>query len=407
MRPRKEPNYNMCLTAFRAGNRLRERCLDLGCASAGALRRGGAGGRRGPRRRSSVLQQPIRQPVRELEPDGAAARHRRRSSSPRTRMRTRPGGGLEIFSMEDDRRRRHAPHLLQHRRPPLRLPRGRSPARRGRARPCGASWTPTATAGSRATDGESLRIVDLERAVEGELVAGNAHVSGADWSPGEEILYYSGGRHEPRSTTSTRSRATASPTRTSPSTAALRERRPRFNLGGTSLAFERIDATGKGQIWIATSLGLRALTTGGPGTRRWRARRTSWARTPTPCSRRTGGCVLFRRLMATGNGGLGVWDFMTIRTDVTGATAVPFVTGARLPRRRRTGTPTGIVFVEVAPGSGPQLVFVDAHRRRAPRADDGGRGVPDGLPALADGQLARTSLPGRPRSCPPPPRRRR
>ena len=40
-------------------------------------------------------------------------------------------------------------------------------------------------------DGESLRILDLARAVEGELVPGNAHVSGADWSPGEEVLFYS------------------------------------------------------------------------------------------------------------------------------------------------------------------------------------------------------------------------
>ena len=72
-----------------------------------------------------------------------------------------------------------------------------------------------------------------------------------------------------------------------------------------------------------------------------------------------GRIVLFRRLMATGNGGLGVWDFMTIRTDVTGATPVPFLTGA-VYRGAADWNATGIVFIEVASGSGPQLVFVDA-----------------------------------------------
>jgi hypothetical protein len=209
-----------------------------------------------------------------------------------------------------------------------------------------------------ATDGESLRIVDLARAVEGELVAANAHVSGADWSPGEEVLYYSAAGqgslddlYQITSNGQSNQNLTLS--------ANLRERRPRFNAGGTALAFERIDASGRGQIWLATSLGLRALTTGGTAG-------DALAGTPyivgsdadpvfSPDSR----LLLFRRLVATGNGGLGVWDLMTVRTDVTSATPTTLVTGAAF-RGAPDWNATGIIFIETVPGSGPQLVFVDA-----------------------------------------------
>ena len=211
-----------------------------------------------------------------------------------------------------------------------------------------------------ATDGESLRIIDLSRAVEGELVPGNAHVSGADWSPGEEILYYSGvGTTAADDLYQITSNGQSNQNLTM--TTALRERRPRFNLGGTALAFERIDADGKGVIWLATSLGLRALTTGAPG-----PAGEALAGTPyvvgsdaDPVFSPDGRIVLFRRLVATGNGGLGVWNFVTIRTDVTDAVATPFITGTAF-RGAADWNATGIVFVEVAPGSGPQLVFVDA-----------------------------------------------
>ena len=123
-----------------------------------------------------------------------------------------------------------------------------------------------------AADGESLRLIDLSRQVEGELVAGNAHVSGADWSPGEEVLFYSAAA----SGTSTAEdlyqiTSNAQQNANLTSTPNVRERRPRFNSGGTNLAFEHVEAGGKGQIWIATSLGLRTLTSGGDGTEIGRA----------------------------------------------------------------------------------------------------------------------------------------
>ena len=210
-----------------------------------------------------------------------------------------------------------------------------------------------------AADGESLRIVDLSRAVEGELVPGNAHVSGADWSPGEEVLYYSAaGSATDDDLFQITSNGQSNQNLTS--TAALRERRPRFNLSGTGLAFERIDASGRGQIWIATSLGLRTLTPAA-------AAGEALANTPyvvgseaDPVFSPDGRLVLYRQLQATGNGGLGVWALMTIRTDVSGATPTPLVSGGGAYRGAPDWSATGIVFVETVSGTGPQLVLVDA-----------------------------------------------
>jgi hypothetical protein len=211
-----------------------------------------------------------------------------------------------------------------------------------------------------AADGESLRIVDLSRAVEGELVAGNAHVSGADWSPGEEILYYSAaGSATDDDLFQITSNGQSNQNLTS--TTGLRERRPRFSLSGSALAFERIDATGRGQIWIATSLGLRILT---PNMTAGEA----LAGTPyvvgseaDPVFSPDGRFVLYRQLVATGNGGLGVWALMTIRTDVASAAPVPFVTGGGAYRGAADWNATGVIFVETVSGTGPQLVFVDAN----------------------------------------------
>lgn len=209
-----------------------------------------------------------------------------------------------------------------------------------------------------ATDGESLRILDLERAVEGELVAANAHVSGADWSPGEEVLYYSAaGQNALDDLYQISSNGQSNQNLTL--TGTLRERRPRFSAGGTSLAFERIEGTGRGQIWVATSLGLRALTPGGTAGEALAGTPYVVGSDADPVFSPDGRSLLFRRLVATGNGGLGVWDLLTIRTDVANATPTTIVTG---PAYR--GAPDwaagGIVFIETVSGSGPQLVLVDA-----------------------------------------------
>jgi Tol biopolymer transport system component len=209
-----------------------------------------------------------------------------------------------------------------------------------------------------ANDGTALHIVDLSRQVEGELVPGNAHVTGADWSPGEEVLYYSAAGQTPNGDLYTITSNAQSNTNLT-MTDALSERRPRFNSAGTSLLFERIDpATGLDQVWIATGLGLRVLTTGGtPG--------AALAGTPyivgsdaDPVFSPDGNTVLFRRLVATGNGGLGMWDLMTVRLDTSDVPPAVFVTGPAYRGPADWG-PLGIVFIETVAGSGPQMVLVD------------------------------------------------
>jgi len=103
---------------------------------------------------------------------------------------TQKGGGLDIFAMEDtgaNVTRLTFCNTADRRCDYLEAIPGTDRARQAVRRLLDSNGDGKVTS----ADGESLRIVDLNRAVEGELVAGNAHVSGADWSPGEEILYYS------------------------------------------------------------------------------------------------------------------------------------------------------------------------------------------------------------------------
>ena len=210
-----------------------------------------------------------------------------------------------------------------------------------------------------AADGESLRILDLGRAVEGELVPGNARVTGADWSPGEELLFYSaagqGGLDDLYQITSN-----GQSNQDLTVSSALRERRPRFNTGGTALAYERIEGVTKAQIWLATSVGVRALTTGSPGTAGEPLAGTPYlvGSDADPAFSPDGRTVVYRRLVGLGNAGAGQWDLYTMRTDVTGATPVAIVSGGGAFRSSPDWGPGGIIYVETA-GAGPQLVLVN------------------------------------------------
>ena len=268
---------------------------------------------------------------------------------------------------------------------PLRLPRGAFPARRGTARPCGGSTDSNGDGRITAADGESLRDRGPRRGggrrararrrarLRRGLVAGRGR-SSSTARPAR-----------PRTTTSSRWTRNGQNNQNLTSTADVRERRPRFNPSGTSLAFERIDATGRGQIWIVTSLGLRTLITERDGGRgRWPTRRTSWARMPTPTSRRTAGSL---RVPAAGRDRqrrprrVGPHDHPHRRGRCHPG---PFVSGG--------GAYRGARGLETRPASssrrrsraaGPQLVFVDADRRGPARATDRGHRLRHRLPALA------------------------
>ena len=109
-----------------------------------------------------------------------------------------------------------------------------------------------ADGGLTAADGQSLLVVDLSRAVEGRLFPQSSHVTGIDWSQGGEVLVYSADgdgavedlyRVDPNGQNNRN--LTLSPN--------VRERRPRLDAAASVAVYERIEADGKGQIFIFAS----------------------------------------------------------------------------------------------------------------------------------------------------------
>jgi Tol biopolymer transport system component len=221
-------------------------------------------------------------------------------------------------------------------------------------------------------DGEALLIVDLSRGVEGGLLQSNAKVSGIDWSPTGDVLVYSaageGGVEDLY-----RADPNGQNTRNLTSTAGVRERRPRIDPSGSAALFERIDSTGKGQIWLYSSTGAQVrVTSGGEGTQALAGTPYVVGADADPDYSPDGRSLVFRRLTATGNAGLGSWDIMTVRLDGTGLTTL--VTGPAFRGAPDWG-PKGIVFPEIDTTSA-RLVLV--------QGDGSGRQVPVTLGASFD-----------------------
>jgi Tol biopolymer transport system component len=221
-------------------------------------------------------------------------------------------------------------------------------------------------------DGEALLIVDLSRGVEGGLLQSNAKVSGIDWSPTGDVLVYSaageGGFEDLY-----RADPNGQNTRNLTSTAGVRERRPRIDPSGSAALFERIDSTGKGQIWLYSSTGAQVrVTSGGEGTQALAGTPYVVGADADPDYSPDGRSLVFRRLTATGNAGLGNWDIMTVRLDGTGLTTL--VTGPAFRGAPDWG-PKGIVFPEIDTTSA-RLVLV--------QGDGSGRQVPVTLGASFD-----------------------
>ena len=211
-------------------------------------------------------------------------------------------------------------------------------------------------------DAQSLIFVDLARSVEAELIPSNARVTGVDWSPLNDFVIYSaigeGGLSDiwimDPNGQNNRNR-TLSP--------GIAERRPRLNASANSAVYERIDNTGKGKIFIFSAF---QVTDGGPGSDPLPGTPYVVGSDADPDFSPDGRLVVFRRLTATGNGGLGTWDILTARTDGTELTVV-----ASGPVYR--GAPDwgadGILFNEVdVAGARSQLVLIDPDgtNRRTP-----------------------------------------
>jgi Tol biopolymer transport system component len=118
--------------------------------------------------------------------------------------------------------------------------------------------------------------------------------------------------------------------------------------------YERTEATTKNQIYIYNSTGQVQVTTAGPGTETLGSYAVGGDTDPdySPDAR----SIVFRRLTATGNGGLGTWDVMTVRTD---RTALATLASGPVYRSAPDWGPKGIVFSEIDKATGiAQLVIV-------------------------------------------------
>ncbi len=203
--------------------------------------------------------------------------------------------------------------------------------------------------------GESLVFVDLERAAEAVIAQGAQRVSGADWSPQDGVVVYSAagqGNLEDLYRVDPNGQNASNLTQT----ASVRERRPRIDPGGTVAAYERIEADGKGGIFIFQNQNTQArVTSGGPGTEVLAATGEVVGSDTDPDFSPDDRSLVFRRLTSTGVGGLGTWDILTARTDGTSLTTI-----ASGPVFR--GAPDwgaqGILFTEVDPAAGTARVVL-------------------------------------------------
>jgi hypothetical protein len=204
-------------------------------------------------------------------------------------------------------------------------------------------------------DGTGVIFLDLARGLEGFLLPASSRVSGLDWSAVDEIVVYSaigGGGLDDLFRMDSNGRNIAPLT----ATPAISERRPRVDPSGTIAVFERIAEDGLGTIWIFVNARTQTPVSqgGAPG--------EPLSGTPyrvgsdaDPDFSPDGGSVVFRRLTAPGNGGLGSWDVLTAQAEGTALATI--VTGARYRGAPDWG-PEGIVFEEIDEGGQASLVVV-------------------------------------------------
>jgi hypothetical protein len=217
-------------------------------------------------------------------------------------------------------------------------------------------------------DNEVVVIIDTQRGTEGQIelrasTPGGGFVqtnklSGLDWSPLDDLLVYAGngeGGNDDMFRTIPRPDLDASQTRNLTFTSQVRERRPRIDPTGTAAVYERTEATSKSQVYLFGANGTQSqVTTAGPGDETLGSYTVGGDADPDYSP--DGRSLVFRRLSATGNGGLGVWDLMTIRIDRTGLGTV--VSGP-VYRSAPDWGPKGLVFSEIDKATGlAQLVIL-------------------------------------------------
>jgi Tol biopolymer transport system component len=229
-----------------------------------------------------------------------------------------------------------------------------------------------------APDASALYFMDLARSVE-TILQPLRRVSAVDWSPDNSFLLYTSDDPSGDEDLFFSNTNGASEQNLSQST-GVRERHPRIDPGARTAVFEHIDAAGVPRIYIYQATPVTSGPATGP----------ALPDTPyvvgsdaDPAWSPDASSIVFRRLTGLGNGGLGTWDVVTVRTDGTSPRTI--ASGA-LYRGAPDWGREGIVFVETDAASGESRLVVvqpDGSGRTVLRSEptDFGMAAPRFLPA--------------------------
>lgn len=210
-----------------------------------------------------------------------------------------------------------------------------------------------------ATAPPALTFLDLSRSAETQVIPPSQQPSGVDWSPADGVVVYSGAGAGGADDLFVMD-VNGANNRNLTSTPAVRERKPRVDPTGSVAVYERIEgaATGLARIFIfVTAQSQVQVTSGGLGGP------DVLAGTPyvvgsdsEPDYSPDGSRIVFRRLTATGNGGLGTWDLYTVAINGSGLKVI--ATGPVFRGAPDWG-PKGIVFTETDAAAGTaRLVLI-------------------------------------------------